>query len=100
MTFPTLMNSWSVGVSHFSLICESIAVQFLTFAPHGKKTLVEKGSPSLRTTKSLFTRRSPNFGNVSPFYSRGHKHILRAYLATVKIAELSFETTAAHSAII
>ena len=60
----------------------------------------EKGSPSLRTTKSLFIRRSANFGNVSPFHSRGNKHTFRAYPATLKIAELSFETTAAHSTII
>ena len=54
------------------------------------------------TTKSSFIRRSANFGNVSPFSStsRGNKHIFRAYPSTLKIAELCFETTAAHSTII
>ena len=55
--------SLSVGVFSSSLICESIAVQFLT----GEQTLVEKDSPSSRTTKSSFFSRSANFGNVSPF---------------------------------
>ena len=54
------------------------------------------------TTKSSFIRRLANFGNVSPFSStgRGNKHLFRAYLSTLKIAELCFETTAAHSIII
>ena len=51
----------------FSLIWESIAAQFLTFVPHGEQTLVEKDSPSSRTTKSSFFSRLANFGNVSPF---------------------------------
>ena len=51
----------------FSLIWESIAAQFLTFVPHGEQTLVEKDSPSSRTTKSSFFSRSAHFGNVSPF---------------------------------
>ena len=59
--------SLSVGVFSFSLIWESIAAQFLTFVPHGEQTLVEKDSPSSRTTKSSFFSRSANFGNVSPF---------------------------------
>ena len=46
---------------------ESIAVQFLTFVPHGEQTLVEKDYPSWRTTKSSFFSRSANFSNVSPF---------------------------------
>ena len=42
--------------------------QFLTFVPHGEQTaLVEKDSPSSRTTKSSFFSRSAHFGNVSPF---------------------------------
>ena len=45
----------SVGVFSFSLICESIAAQFLTFVLHGEQTLVEKDSPSSRTTKSSFS---------------------------------------------
>ena len=57
----------SVGVFSFSLIWESIAAQFLTFVPHGEQTLVEKDSPSSRTTKSSFFSRSAHFGNVSPF---------------------------------
>ena len=54
------------------------------------------------TTKSSFIRRLANFGNVSPFSStgRGNKHLFRAYPSTLKIAELCFETTAAHSIII
>ena len=90
--------SLSVGVFSFSLIWESIAAQFLTFVPHGEQTLVEKDSPSSRTTKSSFFSRLANFGNVSPPGSR-HKHIFRAYASTRKIAELCFETTAAHSTI-
>ena len=50
-----------------SLICESIAVQFLTFVLHGEQPLVEKDSPSSRTTKTSFFSESPNFRNVSPF---------------------------------
>ena len=57
----------SVGVFSFSLICESSAVQFQTFVPHGEQTFMNKDSPSLRKMKSLFFRRLANFGNVSPF---------------------------------
>ena len=60
----------SVGVFSFSLIWESIAAQFLTFVPHGEQTLVEKDSPSSRTTKSSFFSRSAHFGNVSSFLVR------------------------------
>ena len=59
--------SLSVGVFSFSLIWESIAAQFLTFVSHGEQTLVEKDSPSSRTTKSSFFSRSTHFGIVSPF---------------------------------
>ena len=59
--------SLSVDAFSFSLIWESIAAQFLTFVPHGEQTLVEKDSPSSRTTKSSFFSRSAHFGNVSPF---------------------------------
>ena len=59
--------SLSVGVFSFSPMWESIAVQFLTFVPHGEQTLVEKDYPSWRTTKSSFFSRSANFSNVSPF---------------------------------
>ena len=53
------------------------------------------------TTESSLIRRSANFGNVSPFSStgRGNKHLFRAYPSTLKIPELCFETTAAHSII-
>ena len=61
---------------------------------------MEKDSYSSTTTKSSFIRRSASFGNTSPFSSRGNKHIFRAYPSTLKIAELCFETTAAHSTII
>ena len=56
-------------------------------------TFVEKDSPSSRTTKSSFIRRSANFGNVSLFSSttRGNKRIFRAYPSTLKIAELCFD---------
>ena len=46
-------NNCSLSVSVFSF-CKSIAVQFQTFVPHGKQTLLEKDSPSLRTTKVRF----------------------------------------------
>lgn len=49
--FPTVMNSLSVGVFSFSIICESIAAQSRTFIPHGERTLMENDSPSSRTTK-------------------------------------------------
>ena len=59
--------SLSVGVFSFSLICESIAAQFLAFVLHGEQTLVEKKSPSSRITKSSIFSRSAIFGIVSPF---------------------------------
>ena len=55
---------------------------------------MEKDSYSSTTTKTSFIRRSASFGNISPFSSRGNKHIFRAYPSTLKIAELCFETTA------
>ena len=58
---------------------------------------MEKDSPSWRTTKSLFIRRSANLGNVSPFSSRGN--VFRTCQSTLNIIELCFETTAEHSAI-
>ena len=57
----------SVGVFSFSLICKSSAAQFQTFVPHGKQTLMNRDSPSLRKMQSLFFRRLATFGNVSPF---------------------------------
>ena len=42
-------------------------MQFLTFVPRGEQTLVEKDSPSSRTTKSSFFSCLANFGNVSRF---------------------------------
>ena len=59
--------SLSVGVFSFSLICESIAAQFLAFVLHGEQTLVEKKSPSSRITKRSVFSRSAIFGIVSPF---------------------------------
>ena len=59
--------SLSVGVFSFSLICESIAAQFLAFVLHREQTLVEKKSPSSRITKSSVFGRSAIFGIVSPF---------------------------------
>ena len=61
------MSSLPGRLLSFSLICESIAAQFLTFVPHGEKTVVEEDSPSSRATESSFVRRPANFGNVSPF---------------------------------
>ena len=84
----------------FSLICESIAAQFLTFVRHEEQTLEKKDSPSLTTTKSSVFSRSASFLNFSPFLVGATKHIFRAYPSTLKIAELCFEATAAHSAII
>ena len=53
----TLLNrnncSLLVGAFSFSLICESIAAQFLTFVPHGEQTLVVKDSPSSRRNKHI-----------------------------------------------
>ena len=67
----TIIVHCHLACSGSSLICKSIAVQFpgqfLTFVPHGEKTLVEKDSPSSRTMKSSFFSRSAHFGNVSPF---------------------------------
>ena len=37
------------------------------FVLHGEQTLVEKDSPSSRTTKNSLFSRSANFGNVFPF---------------------------------
>ena len=53
----------------FSLICESITAQFLTFVLHKEQTLdhEEKDSPSSATTKSSVFSRSANFLNFSPF---------------------------------
>ena len=66
--FPTVMNSLSVGVFSYCLFCESIAVQFRTFIPHGEKPLVENDSPSSRTTKSSLFRGLANFSNVTYVY--------------------------------
>ena len=87
----------SIGMFSF---WESIAAQFQTFVLHGEQTLLKKDSPSSRTTKSQFFRRSTDFGNVSFFSGRGNKHNFRAYPTTLKIAELCFETKASHSTII
>ena len=54
---------------------------------------MEKDSPSSRTTKSSFFSRSAHL------FGRRNKHIFRAYPSIRKIAELCFETTAAHSTI-
>ena len=94
---PISCSPWLVS---FSLICESIAAQFLTFVPQGEQTLAEKDSLFLRTTKSSFFSRSANFGNVFSFSDGRNKHIFQAYPSTLKIAELCIEITAAHSTII
>ena len=83
----------------FSLICESIAAQFLTIVPHGEKTLWRKILLRLGQRKVRFFRRSANFGNVSPFSSKGNQHIFSFYPSTLKIADLFLETTASHSTI-
>ena len=91
--------SLSVGVFSSSLICESIAVQFLTFVPHEEQTLVEKDSPSLRTTKSSFFSRWAHFGNVSPFLVGATITFSELIHPLVNLPKLCFETTAAHSTI-
>ena len=58
--------------SSLSLLCTALhylnAWNRLTVVPHGEQTaLVEKDSPSSRTTKSSFFSRSAHFGNVSRF---------------------------------
>ena len=58
----------SLACSVFSDLRKHRIAGSISFVPHGEKTLVEKGSPSSRTTKSSFIRRSANFGNVSPFF--------------------------------
>ena len=83
----------------FSLICESIAAQFLTIVPHGEKTFWRKILLRLAQRKVRFFRRSANFGNVSPFSSKGNQHIFSFYPSTLKIADLFLETTASHSTI-
>ena len=52
-------NNWSLSVEVFSssLVCLSIASQFLTFVPYGEQNFEEKDSPSPRTTKSSFLSR-------------------------------------------
>ena len=82
--FPTVMNSLPVGVLSFSLICESIAGQFLTFVPHGEKTVVEEDSPSSRATKSSFVRRPANFGHVSPFSTNISSELIHPFLKLLK----------------
>ena len=90
--------SLSVGMFSSSLICESIAVQFLTFVPHEEQTLVEKDSPSLRTTKTFFST-SAHFGNVSPFLVGTTITFSELIHPLVNLPKLCFETTAAHSTI-
>ena len=69
-----------------------MTAQFLTFVPHGEKTLWRK---------FLLRRGQRNFRfSVSPFSSRGNKHIFSFYPSTLETAELCFETTASHSTII
>ena len=48
----------------FSIVCESVAVQFLTFVPDGEQTLVEKEFSFLDDNEKFVLA---NFGNVSPF---------------------------------
>ena len=60
-------SSLAFKFSRIVRIWESIAAPFQTFVSHGEQTLVEKDSPSSRTTKSSFFSRSANFGTVSPF---------------------------------
>ena len=60
---------------------------------------MEKDSPSSRTTKGSFFSRSAHFGNVSPFLVGATNTFSDLIHSTRRIAELCFETTAAHSTI-
>ena len=68
---PILFNrnncSLSVGVFSFSLSLGEHRSPVSNLCSAGEQILVEKDSPSSRTTKSSFFSRSANFGNVSPF---------------------------------
>ena len=81
--FPTVVNSLSVGMSHFSLIYESVAAQFLM----GKKTNVEKVLLHWGQQKVCLSEGRPTLVMFHLFISRGNKHTFRAYPATLKIAE-------------
>ena len=68
---PILFNrsncSLSVGEVNFSLSLGKHRSPVSNLCSAGEQTLVEKGSPSSRTTKSSFFSRLANLGNVSPF---------------------------------
>ena len=81
--FPTVVNSLSVGMSHFSLIYESVAAQFLM----GKKTIVEKVLLHWGQQKVCLSEGWPTLVMFHLFISRGNKHTFRAYPATLKIAK-------------
>ena len=59
--------SLSVGVFSFSLSLGEHRSPVSNLCSAGEQILVEKDSPSSRTTKSSFFSRSAHFGNVSPF---------------------------------
>ena len=96
--FPTVKNLLSIDVFSFSLICKSIAAQFLTVLCSGRweNSCGERFS-FLKDNKKFVYQKVSNLVNISPFSSRGN--IFRAYQSTLKIIELCFETTAEHSAI-
>ena len=98
MMFPTVKNLLSIGVFSFSLICKSIAAQFLTVLCSGRweNSCGERFS-FVKDNKKFVYQKVSNLVNISPFSSRGN--IFRAYQSTLKIIELCFETTAEHCAI-
>ena len=55
------------GSFNLSLICESIAAQFLTFVPHGEQTLEESDLFSSRWRERSARNTSDKSGNVVPF---------------------------------
>lgn len=84
--FPTVMNSLFVGVFSFSLICESVTSQFLSFVPHGEKTLVKKGLLRRGQRKVGVSEGLPTLVTLYLFFV-GTTNIFRAYPFTLKISD-------------
>ena len=93
--FPTVMNSLFVGVFSFSLICESVTSQFLSFVPHGEKTLVKKGLLRRGQRKVGVSEGLPTLVTLYLFFV-GTTHIFSelTHLLSKFLTELYFETPA------
>ena len=91
--FPTVINSLSVGVFSFSLICKRIAVSILCSEKTARKLLWRKVLFHRGQRKVRLSEGRPPLVTFH-FFCRDNKHIFRAYPFTLKIAELSFETPA------